>query len=85
MKNYLKTFIRSIFVVTIKLLIVNLILATLLGIFIGGCYLLFLAIGLMGTMSIYFCLLHLLGGVCVLILIIPVFLKIWNAIEKENG
>ena len=44
MINYLKTFVRSIFVVTIKLFTVNLILATLLGIFVGGCYLLYLAI-----------------------------------------
>ena len=84
MKKLFKTFGIAVFAVLIKTLTVVIFMSALLGIFIGGCYLLYLAIDLMVCgFSTSLAFLHLLGGTSVLVLIVPVYLKIWNVLEEK--
>ena len=84
MKKLFKTFAMASFEVLVKTLTVVIFMSILLGVIVGGCYLLYLAIDLMVCgYSTSLAFLHLLGGVSLLILIIPVYLKIWNVLEEK--
>ena len=75
----------AVFTVFVKLATVVIMMTALLGIFVGGWYLIYMAINLTGydCYSNLLASLHFLGGVCALILIIPVYLKIWNVLEEK--
>ena len=85
MKKLFKTFFMAVFTVFVKLATVVIMMTALLGIFVGGWYLIYMAINLTGydCYSNLLASLHFLGGVCALILIIPVYLKIWNVLEEK--
>ena len=75
----------AVLTVVVKLATVTIMMAAMLSIFVGGWYLIYMAIDLTGydCYSNMLAGLHLLGGVCVLILIIPVYLRIWNVLEEK--
>ena len=85
MKKLFKTLFMAVFTVVVKLATVTIMMAAMLSIFVGGWYLIYMAIDLTGydCYSNMLAVLHLLGGVCVLILIIPVYLRIWNVLEEK--
>tara|TARA_R100001082_G_scaffold83252_1_gene50003 strand:- start:6534 stop:6806 length:273 start_codon:yes stop_codon:yes gene_type:complete len=84
MGKYITSIVKYLTAVVVKLSTVVIVLSYLLTVLFGGFYFIYLFIVfLVGGWSYELAFLYLLGGICVLILIIPVFLKIWNVIEEK--